>query len=347
MTKKKDEGILYIGMDLGTSRTAVAASNGVRESMATCVGYPKDVVSRKLFGNRKAIYGAEALERRTSLDFHQPLAEGVIKSEGISEGEANTEFEAAKDIVRHALELARPRQGDLTYCVIGAPALASSENKRLIIESVKGLVDSVLICSEPFAVAYGLDRLDETLVIDIGAGTVDLCRMHGVLPTVDDQLTLDTAGDFVDRALLDRMKTSCKGAQFSIHMVKDLKERFATVEDTGTPIKVTLPVDGRPQEFDVTKDVVEACASIAKPIAEAMARLIGSFEPDFQHRLRENVLLGGGGSMIRGLDRAIERAMDELGGGRVTKCEEPLFAGCNGALKIAQDMPEEHWEKFS
>ena len=31
--EKKDHGVLYIGMDLGTSRTSVSASNGVRETV--------------------------------------------------------------------------------------------------------------------------------------------------------------------------------------------------------------------------------------------------------------------------------------------------------------------------
>jgi rod shape-determining protein MreB len=42
----KDHGVLYLGIDLGTSRTSVSASNGVRETIASYVGYPKDVVSR-------------------------------------------------------------------------------------------------------------------------------------------------------------------------------------------------------------------------------------------------------------------------------------------------------------
>ena len=34
------EGVLYIGVDLGPSRTSVSASNGVRESVLSYVGYP-------------------------------------------------------------------------------------------------------------------------------------------------------------------------------------------------------------------------------------------------------------------------------------------------------------------
>ena len=35
-------GILHVGIDLGTSRSAVASSNGAREVMASLVGWPKD-----------------------------------------------------------------------------------------------------------------------------------------------------------------------------------------------------------------------------------------------------------------------------------------------------------------
>ena len=54
-TAAKDHGVLYIGMDLGTSRTAISASNGVRESIFSVVGYPKDHVARKLL-NKEALF---------------------------------------------------------------------------------------------------------------------------------------------------------------------------------------------------------------------------------------------------------------------------------------------------
>ena len=336
----RNGGVLYIGMDLGTSRTAVAASNGVRESVFTAVGYPKDVVSRKLFKGREALFGAEAINKRTALKFHQPLANGLIKNDEI-------ERKAAEDIIRHALGTARSRKGDLIYAVIGAPAQASIDNKRLIIDAVRVLVDSVIICSEPFAVAYGLEMLDEALVIDIGAGTIDLCRMHGTMPDAEDQITLDQAGDHIDRTLFESIRAAYPEAQFSIQMIKEIKEKFSGVDDAVDPIMVTLPVDGRPTEFDITKEMKQACGTIVKPMVDALHRLIATFDPEFQTLLRNNVLLGGGGSQIRGLGRALERALDELGGGRVTKVEEPHYAGANGALKIAHDMPEEYWETLS
>ena len=45
---EKDHGVLYLGIDLGTSRTSVSSSNGVHETCSSYVGYPKDPVARKL-----------------------------------------------------------------------------------------------------------------------------------------------------------------------------------------------------------------------------------------------------------------------------------------------------------
>jgi rod shape-determining protein MreB len=90
-----------------------------------------------------------------------------------------------------------------------------------------------------------------------------------------------------------------------------------------------------------------ACRSIIPPMVEALGELVASFDPEFQMHLKDNVLLGGGGSQIHGLADAIEKEMHErLGHGRVVQVEEPVFAGANGALKIAHDMPPEFWEQL-
>src|SRR5262249_62020946 len=97
------------------------------------------------------------------------------------------------------------------------PARVSIKNKGALLEATRGLLDAGMICSEPFAVAYGLELLEDTLVIDIGAGTVDLCRMHGTMPEEKDQITLTTAGDWLDQQLFTALKKKFPKADFTIH----------------------------------------------------------------------------------------------------------------------------------
>ena len=127
----KDHGVLYVGMDLGTSRTSVSASNGVRETVLSVVGYPKDVVAAKLL-KKDVLFGKEAIEKRLSLRFLRPLEKGRLK---YSQADASVEEEnlkAAKDLIREAVRMAKPRKDELVYCVIGAPAEASVKNREAI-----------------------------------------------------------------------------------------------------------------------------------------------------------------------------------------------------------------------
>jgi len=345
---KKEHGVLYIGMDLGTSRTSVSASNGVRETVYSVVGYPKDVVSHKLL-KKDVLFGKEALEKRLSLRMYKPLEKGVLKYTGDAkmDAEAKANLKAAQDLIGEAIRLARPRQDELVYCVIGAPAEASVKNREAIIEAARAHVDSVMLCSEPFSVAYGLDWLEDVLVIDIGAGTTDLCRMHGTMPEEADQVMFDIAGDAVDAELARRIEATCPGAQFTVQMVKDIKERWGYVGDAAERCLVELPVAGKPTQFDLTEQIREACSILIDPICQGIQKLVATFDPEFQSRLKNRVLLAGGGSMIKGLDSAVEKAMKErLGGGKVVRIEEPIYGGANGALKIAHDMPAEFWEQL-
>ncbi|TAJ18047.1 MAG: hypothetical protein EPO68_08430 [Planctomycetota bacterium] len=345
-TPKKDHGVLYLGIDLGTSRTSVASSNGQRETVASYVGYPKDVVSRKLL-QKDVLYGDDAIAHRLSLNLYRPLGAGVIQCKAGDTPDSSENLKAARDLLSEIIRRAKPRKDELVYAVIGVPAQASIHNKDAILKAARESVDSVMLCSEPFSVAYGQDMLDDVLVIDIGAGTTDLCRMHGTMPEDADQITNTFAGDYVDEELSKLIKKKHPKAQFSAQMIRGIKEKHSSVMDRMEPVEVLLPVDGKPTPFDVTDEVRTACRTLIPPIVDGLAKLIASFDPEFQERLKNRVLLAGGGSQIKGLDTAIEALMQErLGGGRVLRIEEPMYGGANGALKIAHDMPGEFWEKL-
>ncbi|MBF0594750.1 MAG: rod shape-determining protein [Candidatus Omnitrophica bacterium] len=338
-----DADALFVGIDLGTSSSVIAASNGVREVVPSFVGFPKDNIAQELLGS-EPLFGDAALKHRLSVELVRPLAKGVIQETKTGE---NINLKAAQLLVQHLLHLARPKPGQPVYGVIGAPARASIASKRILVDSARGILNAVMICSEPFSVAYGLGILDRALIIDIGAGTVDLCRLHGTLPTDDDQITFDKAGDYVDEQFAKLIRVKYPEVQFTVNMVKSLKESHGFVADNTDKIMAKFPVKGRPQSVDITNELRAACRSIVPPIIDSIADLIASYDPEFQEDLRHNVILAGGGSQMIGLAKLVEDGMKELGGGKVTCVKEPVFAGANGALKMAKRMPRNFWQMLS
>jgi rod shape-determining protein MreB and related proteins len=337
--------IIFLGIDLGTSRSSITTSSGIRTTVWSYVGYPKDHVAKKKMCGRDIIYGKEALDNRLSLNLYRPLAGGSIKVKGAKDSVETKK--AIKDLLEYVVSLAKAPKGSTIYAVIGAPAEASVEGKATILEAASNCIDSVIVTSEPFAVAYGLNFLDDTLVIDIGAGTTDLCRVHGKMPEPDDQRTHMIAGDAIDQTLANLIKEHHPEAQFSINMVREIKERHASVSTRMDDVNETLPVAGKPTKYDLTDLVYKACYTLIPPTVAALQDLIATYDPEFQRKMRNNILLGGGGSRIKGLGLAIEKALEEYGGGKVRTVEEPEFAGSNGALMVALDMPEQFWMEFA
>jgi rod shape-determining protein MreB len=110
---------------------------------------------------------------------------------------------------------------------------------------------------------------------------------------------------------------------------------------------VTVQIAARTTALDITNEMRRACESLVGPITETMLDLLTRVEPEFQDRVRHNVILAGGGSRIPGLAAALERALDEAGGGAVRAVEDPIFAGSNGSLAIALDGSDTDWEQLS
>jgi rod shape-determining protein MreB len=335
--------ILHVGIDLGTSRSAISASNGERFVVDSFVGWPVDMVAKKVL-KRSVLIGHDAVANRTMLDLHRPLERGLLK-----EG-SEKDVEAVRELLKYLLGLVGVNGNvDMSNvrAVVGVPAAALRTNKQYLRNTMKGIVDSLMIVSEPFAVAYGLDALLHTMIIDIGAGTTDFCVMKGRYPTEEDQRTLTSAGDSIDAQLLKLVQERHPQATVTIFMVREWKEKFSFVAKHGKNVRVVAPVQGVPTELDITNEMRLACETLLGPTIETMLDLLSRVEPEFQERVRKNIILSGGGGLIHGLPEALEAALEHVGGGKVTYMQDPVFVGSDGGLTLALDAPDSDWEKLS
>ncbi|HVG10611.1 MAG TPA: rod shape-determining protein [Thermoanaerobaculia bacterium] len=339
----KNNEVLHVGIDLGTSRSSISSSSGERHVIESYVGWPLDMVARKVL-KKPVLVGSEALQNRSMLDLHRPLEQGLIK-EGSDKDEA-----AVRELLWHLLSLVgvdRENRNGKVRAVVGVPAEALRVNKQQVRKALQGAVDSLMIVSEPFAVAYGMEALLHTLVIDSGAGTTDLCVMNGRLPTEEDQRTLPQAGDWVDEQLLRLVRARYPEASVSIHMVRQWKEEGSFVGNSKTPVMVTAPVAGKPTQLDITNEMRQACEGILPPVVESMLDLLSRAQPDYQEKIRNNVVVSGGTGLIRGLGPRLEQDLQQVGGGKVRVVKDPIYVGSDGGLAIAMDAPESDWERLT
>jgi rod shape-determining protein MreB len=343
-----DTEATFMGMDLGAFKTSITCSNGRRDMLPTAVGWPKDHVALAKVGT-EVVFGKEIRRRRLILDVVRPFEHGLLKYKDLDElsseaGESSRRNEAVRLIVSHAVGLMEPPAGCPVYGVIGAPSRASMNNKQFILNATRSAFDAVAIVPEPFAIAFGISDLDEALVVDIGAGTIDICPILGRYPTEDEQVTIGMAGDAIDERLHELLEAALPDVALPREMVRDMKEKHGFVHAPQKPALVELPTDDGTREFDVTGPLGEACRTIIPPIVQGVRDVLRKVDPEYRAILRRNILLGGGGSQLRGLDQALEKELQAFGGASVRRVYDSAFAGATGALKLAMAIPAEKWE---
>jgi rod shape-determining protein MreB and related proteins len=328
-----------VGIDLGTSRSALVGEDGAQFFVESVVGWPRDIIGIKVMGEA-IMYGAEAVKMRESLEISRPLADGVIK-----EGKGR-DHEAVEELLSHLIEKAEVPQGRNICGVIGVPAKASLQSKKLLMEIARKCMHHVMLISEPFAVAYEQKKLNNSIVVDIGAGTTDLCAMKGRIPDGDHQLTINKAGNYVDGVLAEALKAQFPDATITTLLCKKLKEKFGTVLPPRSKIVANLRVEGVTQAHDITDAMVYACSILVPDIVEGIKQLLLSFDPEFEDEVLQNIVLAGGMSQVDGLPAAIEKAFKDFGAVKVNTVKAPLYIGAEGALRLGLDIPVKHWEKM-
>ena len=329
---------LILGIDLGTDQSAVIANSGYQNITSSIIGYPKDIVSLKHLG-RQQIFGEDVIKYHTCCETYYPLNDGVISTVNFHD------YNAVYELLRHLIaEASVGFDGDVC-AVIGVPARASFVNQDILTRLADDLLETVLIVSSPFVVAYELDKLSNAIIVDIGGGTVDICAMKGTVPHASDQVSLLKAGHYIDKQLAYLIRERFPEFQVTLSLMKKIKDAHSFVSKYGSEAMVSMRDDGRPVILDLAEEVRLACESIIPDILEELTALVRNFDPEFQYEVLENIFISGGGSLIRGIDEVIALHLVEYGDVEVQCVDPDGFAGARGALKLAMDLPTDVWDQ--
>lgn len=345
---------LLIGLDLGTNRTCLKAAYPnapellVDESLPTLVGYAKDgIVENLLPGNAKTLFGEQAARHRLYLRIVPPLADGVI-----------SDMAAAQDFFRHLRQRLNTPAGTELRAVIGLPATADRAARESLTEASRGYFHRVIVIPEPFLTALGfrdesrladpsyLDPVRNSIFIDIGAGTTDVCLVQGYYPTPDDQISVPFAGDKVDQLLLEAIRRTHPDVQLSIVKVREIKEAHSYVGKTEIPASVTVIVGGKARKLDLGEPVGTACQQLLQTVFDCVKAIIAQASSDSVAEVLQNIILTGGGSRIRHLDTELQRLLTEEGYEKprvLTVGENYKDYVARGALVAARQARENQW----
>jgi len=329
---------LYLGIDLGTFQSTIAASNGQGETVETIVGKPKDPIARN-FLKRDTLFGADALKNKLACNLYRPLAAGVAQDD-------ENNLAAAKAFVTHLVESVDPEEFDEVYGVICSPSHLSFVDKSNLVSILRGQVNAIMVVSEPFAVAFGLEEIGGSIVVDVGAGTVDVARVYGTFPNEDDETSLETAGDWIDEELKSMVEKKYTGAQLTKDMVRLWKESGSYIGDDREMI-VELSVGGKKQVVDVGDLVGIACTNLVPHVVNAIKGIIAGADPEYQPIMRNNIILSGGGSLIEGLADAVAEGLADIGDVSVWCAEDPITKVATGALALAEAMPDDQYTSIN
>lgn len=342
-----------VGFDFGTNTSVVHGtingSNGNAETalVLSVVGYAKEAILPGVIpGGRTRLYGDEALDYRLYVDLRWPLEEGVV-----------SDPVATKDFLEH-LQRKLCNNGDEVWAVIGSPAAAKKRDVERLRDAARKVFKRTLIVPEPFLAAMGsrdesrlgkpdyVDPVMNSLIVDIGAGTTDLCIIQGYYPGAEDQISFARAGNEIDLFLHKQLSSRYPDVQLHRVSVTRLKEKHAFVGTPPKPVVGSFPVRGHKVELDVTKEMGQACESIMEELTDKIYELMLRPKDESIDVLQQNVLLTGGGSQIRGITTYLEKGLRKRGvaNPRVRRAEDYKSLVAKGAYKVAENLREDQWQ---
>ncbi len=351
-TQKGD--VLLVGLDLGTNTSCVKAAYAsspdliLTETIPTAVGYAREgIVENLLPGNSKVLYGQAALQNRLYLRIVAPVVNGLIDDRS-----------AAHDFVRHVRQVINAPAGSELRAVVGMPAGADRAAQDKLTQILTGFFNKVMLVPEPFLAALGfrdesrlsdpayIDPVRNSIFVDIGAGTTDVCLVQGYFPTGEDQTSVKFAGDMVDSLIHSAIREEHPDVEVSIPKVREIKEQFSYVGKTDTPVNVGIIVGGKLRKLDLGLIIGDACQHLLVRVLDCVKSAITQASSDSVGEVLQNIVLTGGGSRIRNIDAELQRMLVDEGYEKpriMTVGENYKEFVAKGAIAAARQAKEHQW----
>ncbi|MCM8773177.1 MAG: rod shape-determining protein [Candidatus Omnitrophica bacterium] len=318
-----------IGIDLGTATTLVYLKG---EGIVLCE--PSVVAIHK---NTREVWavGEEAKKMlgKTpgSIIAIRPMKDGVI-----------ADFDVTESMLRHFIHKVHPRKVIVgPRVVIGVPSGITEVEKRAVKDSaIRAGAREVILVEEPIAAAIGvgLPIADPqgNMIIDIGGGTTEIAVIS--LGGIVYVRSIRVAGDEMDEAIIEHMKKT-----YNLMIGERTAEEIKIKRGSAWPLEeeLTMEVRGRdlitglPKFMKVTSEEIRDALKLPlKEIVEAAKVTLERTPPELAADLIERgIVLCGGGSQLRGLDKLIS---EETGLACFTT-DDPLTAVALGTGKILEE----------
>lgn len=346
---------LLVGLDLGTNTTCIEFADSSKsetelsELIPSLVGYARPgILPDVIPGNETTLFGTNALKYKLHLDLVQPVRDGIIEDK-----------DAVRDFMEHLKAKTGDREGTEVRAVIGVPANAGSEARENVRVAATGLFDKVILIPEPFLAALGcreasklsdadyVDPTTNSIFVDIGAGSSDVCLIQGYYPSKEDQISFPFAGDAVDELIQEAILAKYPDCGISVAKCREIKEQHSFVRGAKNSVEVPVMVAGKVKQLEVSDAIDNACNALLDKIYEAVRALIVKADPDSIPNLLQNIIMTGGGSMISGIAQSLQDMLTDEGfeGCQVSSIGETFKTRvATGALIAARQASNRQWQ---
>lgn len=289
-----------IGIDLGTATVlGYVSGRGIvlREPTVVAVDVEND---------RTIAFGTEARHMigRTpgNIVAVRPLKDGVISDYHMAE--RMLRYYIGK-ISRH--KLMRP------YVVICVPCGVTDVQRRAVTEAaMRAGARKIQLIEEPVAAAIGagidISKPCGKMVVDIGGGTTDIAVLS--LGGIVVYSSVKTAGDSFDEYIIRFVR---KNHSLSIgeRCAEEIKINIGSVlgeEERRITVRGRSLLTGLPEAVSISSlEIEKVLSEPAEIIADAVCQVLERTPPELIGDISVNgILLTGGGSLIRGMDKLIK-----------------------------------------